>query len=1019
MLYRPIAFAVVCVTLALASRGLADDTAEFRRTIGPLLARRCVGCHDPHEKKGGLDLSTREGALAGGESGPAVVPGKAEGSRVWQRIAAGEMPPEKPLPEAERKLLKQWLISGALWQGGALDPLAYSSDTRAGYDWWALQPLAVVNATPAEPPRSPWQRNRIDGFVEARLRQAGLAPSGEADRATLLRRLSFDLTGLPPTESELRAFLDDRSPDAYEKQVDRLLASPGYGERWARHWLDVARFGESQGFERDKLRSNSWRYRDWVIQALNRDLPYDEFARLQIAGDALFPGDPAALIATGFLVAGPWDEVGKNQQSAAMKAVVRQDELEDIVSTVGQTFLGLTVNCARCHDHKFDPIRQVEYYRMTAAFAGVQHGEPSLPPATTPASSTATAPAATPAGTPTPSATLIERIRLRQRAIDQRLAAMLEPHRQALLAARPANKTERTPPQPYAAWDFKKGLNDQVGTLHLVAKDGPTVRGGMLMLEGKGYVASPPLSQDLREKTLEAWVQMPQLDQRGGGVIGVQSLDGATFDGIVFGEREPRRWVPGSDHFRRTQDVGGPEETVSSDFVHIAIAYHADGTIATYRNGLPYGRSYRAAGLASFAKERAQVTLGVRHTPAVASRLLKGAVQKARLYDRALSADEVAASFGITSDHVLETDLLARLSQREKSERDALRFELDQLRIAEGQANESKVYAVLSTKPEATHLLHRGNPGDRRQEVTAGGIASLKGPTAEFTLDASATDAERRRALSGWITSTDNPLFARVIVNRLWHHHFGVGIVDSPNDFGFNGGRPSHPELLDWLASELVRNGYRLKTLHRLMVTSATYRQASRFRAEAARVDGGNRWLWRKTPQRLEAETLRDALLQFAGKLDRSLYGPGFREFTTFVRNSQFYVMQDGSGPTFERRTIYRTWVRSARSPLLDAFDCPDPSTKTPQRAVTTTPLQALSLMNNAFVLRMADACAADIITEAGANPRAQVQALFERILGRSPDAAEAEASTSLAQTHGLAAVCRALFNSNELLFVE
>jgi hypothetical protein len=505
----------------------------------------------------------------------------------------------------------------------------------------------------------------------------------------------------------------------------------------------------------------------------------------------------------------------------------------------------------------------------------------------------------------------------------------------------------------------------------------------------------------------------------------VQSLDGGKFDTITYGERQPRRWIAGSNAFRRTHDLEGPEEPKSERFVQMAVAYYHDGTIAVYRDGRPYGKSYQIERPAIFESGDAQVILGLRHLPADTQKLFHGAVDKARLYDRALSADEIAALAGIDPDHIDEKVLAAMLTPEERNRREDLRFELDQVRQAIARIDDAKVYAVAAKKPEAAFVLARGNPNTPGAPALPGGIPSLQGTiAAEFGLAADSSDAERRQKLAEWITDRHNPLFARVIVNRLWLYHFGVGLVDTPNDFGFNGGRPSHPELLDYLARELIDHGWSLKHVQRLIVTSATYRQGSKQRAEAAKVDAGNRLLWRKSPMRLEAETLRDALLEFSGKLDRTSHGPGFYEFTTFVRNSQFYEMRDPVGATFERRTIYRTWVRSARSQMLDVFDCPDPSTKAPLRAVTTTPLQALTLLNDSFVLRSADELAARAQAEAatkdaGGDSDASLRQVYRRVFNREPDSAELAAGRTFVERFGLPAFCRVLFNSNELIYVD
>ena len=667
-----------------------------------------------------------------------------------------------------------------LWKTLLL-PLASGSilageEGRAGSDWWSLQPVRKPACPRVED--GALAVNPIDGFILEALRAKGLSPSEAASPRTLVRRVSYDLRGLRPSQHEDGAFEGEVPLNAYERAVDRYLASPHYGQRWARHWLDIARFGESQGFERDKLRTNSWRYRDWVVEALNADMPYDVFVRLQLAGDVLLPGGDDGIIATGFLVAGAYDEVGQSQQSAAMKATVRQEEIEDYVSTVGQAFLGLTVHCARCHNHKFDPITQREYFQLAAALVGVGHGEREL-----------------------------------SQARSARALAPLEAHLRHLKAG-------------------AVGVDQQAEIAHL--------------------------------------------------------------------QSQRQRW----------------------------------------------------------------------------------------------------------------------------------------------QSN--LVYAVKPTKPDVVRVLHRGNPSEPRGVVAPGGVAAVQGVKASFGLDEKAPESARRIKLAEWITHDDNPLFARVIVNRLWHYHFGQGLVDNPSDLGFHGGQPSHPALLEWLAGEISKRGWSLKAMHRLMVTSATYRQASLWRREAAKVDTGNQLLWRKSPARLEAEALRDAMLQVAGKLNTDMGGPGYYDFTTFINNTQFYSTIDAVGHSFNRRSLYRTWVRSGRNGFLDAFDCPDPSATAPKRAVTTTPLQSLALMNNAFALRMAGHFAERVRALAGterpaqvcqafllafdqnspAPPKqksavAQVCQAFLLAFDRDPDQVEVEESVKLIESHGLPALCRVLFNSNEFLYVD
>ena len=1000
---------VVAFHVAVAA---AEPAVTFDREIAPLLVRRCLDCHNATERKGQLDLSRTESATKGGETGAVLVPGKAADSLLWQRVRDGEMPPKKPLPKEEVELLRRWIDGGAKWGTSPIDPFAFTTGARAGYDWWSLQPVRRPAVPDLKSQISDFKsevRNPIDHFVWKKLADEGLSPSPPAENRTLIRRLSLDLLGLPPTPQDITAFEKDDSPQAYAKLVDRLLESPHFGERWARHWLDIIRFGESQGFERDKLRTNSWRFRNWVVSAFNRDLPYDEFVRLQLAGDVLRPDDPEAVIATGFLVAGAYDDVGQSQQSAAMRAVVRQDEMEDYVSTVGETFLGLTVHCARCHDHKFDPIPARDYYRLSAVLAGVRHGERDIP-----------------AGDDNWRASqqkIVTDLNRELNTVTARLAEIEAEARQTILAERRTRFDKKVPPpQPLARWEFNEDLKDSLGGLHVTA-NGTKLKDGALLVNGRlAFAETVPLKKPIKEKTLEVWVKLDHLNQTGGGAITIQTLDGAVFDSIVFAEREPNRWMAGSNGFTRTQSFQAPDETeADKQIVQIAIVYDADGTITCYRNGQLYGQPYKSNGPVTFEAEKSQLVFGLRHSPVGGGKMLAAGIDRAALYDRALTAAEVAASAGVFTDLIAERELLARLPESAKTERAQRKFESEHLRKQLTRASENRVYAVAPKIPESTHLLLRGNPATPADEVLGGGITAIsRQPSAnsrnetalEFTLPKGTSDAERRKALATWITDRRNPLLARVIVNRLWHYHFGVGIVDSPSDFGFNGGRPSHPELLDWLAAELMDHGWSLKHIHRLIVNSATYRQSSRPRVDAANKDAGNRLLWRKSPQRLDAETLRDAVLSVAGELNPTVGGPGYHDFTTFTFNSQFYDIVDPVGSSFHRRSLYRTWVRSGRNPFLEVLDCPDPSTKTPRRAVTTTPLQALSLLNNSFMLRMSERLA-------NKSTDHDVAQLVEQVLGRKPSAVEAAEFRRFAEQHGIPMLVRVLFNSNEFLYVE
>ncbi len=760
--------------LSAEDRPLNDNVAAPTREpletqVAKLLARNCMECHNASDRKGGLDLSRRDRALAGGDSGSVLAPGQPEESALLNRATAGEMPPESrpKLTESEQKLLRTWIAAGARWAADPIDPFLYTSDRRAGYNWWSLQPIADVQ--PPEVHDGAWPRNPVDHFVLRGLEDAGLSPAPEADRSALIRRLYFDLVGLPPTPEEVEAFVNDSDPRAYERLVDRLLDSPHFGERWARHWLDIVRYGESQGFERNKFRENAWKYRDFVVEAFNSDMPYDQFIRWQIAGDVLEPDDPLAVIASGFLALGPYDLTAYNNGTADMRAFAREEELEGLVATVGQTFLGLTINCARCHDHKFDPITQKEFYRFSAALGGIFQG-------------------------------------------------------------------------------------------------------------------------DERESLSNAGRQLAQ-------------------------ER-----------------------------------------IAALRRQLD------------------------------------------ELAQHEKSAPELA-----------KHDLKAKASRLENA-----------MRLLSG----GPVHTTRPQQPGAWRILARGDyrqPGD---VVSPGGIAAVSNVSPEWGLAEDASEDERRKALAGWLADAKNPLTPRVIVNRLWGHHFGQPLVRTPSDFGFQGGTASHPELLDWLAGQLIHPddgpAWRLKPVHRLIVNSAAYRQSNRSDKRAMEIDAENRLLWRRTPQRLEAEIFRDAVLAVSGEIDLRVGGPGFRDFkVSSAGNNETYTVFEAVGSEFNRRSLYRTWVRTGTSPLLDALDCPDPSVATPRRSVTSTPLQALSLLNSKFMEHYAQKFAERVERETPSDSAAQARRAFTLAFSRGATQDEAEFGERLIGQIGLTQFCLVLLNANEFSYVD
>ena len=876
-----------------------------------------------------------------------------------------------------------------------------ASSAYGGDVWWSLKPLSRPSI-PA-PKDAGWAQNAIDVFILEKLEAAGLQPAPPADPATLIRRLSLDLLGLPPTLEEVDEFLADASPAAYERLVDRLLASPRYGERWARHWLDVARFSESHGFEFDKPRDHAWPYRDSVIRSFNEDKPYTVFITEQIAGDVLEPETRDGIAATGFLVAGPWDEAGfKISKSEVMKARAREEELEDTISAVSQTFLAMTVNCARCHDHKFDPIPQRDYYRVRAVFGAVRHGERSLLP---------------------PDEMRVQEEDSRRRAaaisaLEGKLAAIEKAPR-----ARIAEKRGRPAaplPLPIARWSFDAGADDEIGAIRGSLEGGAAVSGGRLRLAGGGaFLRSEPLARPLKAKTLEAWVALARLDQKGGGVISVETPDGRVFDAVVFGERKDRSWLAGSDNYTRTRDLDGPTESARpSELVHVAIAYSPDGRIAVYRNGKLYGAEYAPQDRPpAFPAGGARVLLGLRHTGA-ASGFFEGEIEEARLYDRALSAAEVEASFRGGHGGISEEEIARAMSDTEGTERAKLKKTLARERQLLREAERlPMVYAGAPEKPEASFVLIRGDVEKRGEEVSPGGLSAVAAPPGDFALPAGASEGLGRLRFAEWVASPENPLTARVMANRIWHYHFGRGIAAATSDFGRNGEPPSHPQLLDWLAREFIDGGWSVKRIQRLIVLSSTYRQSSRGDARAAAIDAENRLLGRFGARRLEAEAIRDSLLAASGELNLKMYGPGFRPFTVEIFNSYLYTPTDPEGAEYNRRTIYRHVVHSARDPVLDALDCPDPSTKTPQRAITTTPLQSLALMNDSFVERQGRRLAERVVREYADSPADRIDRAYRLALARAPSQDEARRAADLCRDHGLESLAWALFNSSEFLY--
>lgn len=807
----------------------------FQEKVAPILTQNCVGCHGARVQRGGLDLRSLDAVLKGGGRGPAISPGNAEKSLLYRLVTHQEEPAmpvgADKLGAADIAVIAQWInqmkpaVAAAHADSAPVRQPGYAVTDKDRQFWSFVKP--VRPATPAVKNRA-WVRNDIDAFVLAKLEANGMRPAGQAGPRELLRRVYFDLTGLPPSPEEVDAFLRDPSDKAYQQVVEKLLASPHYGERWGRHWLDLARYADSGGYEFDYDRPHAWRYRDYVIRAFNDDKPYDQFIREQLANDQLQPEQTEALIATGFCRAGPTVDNAVNEET-------RSDELDDMVATTSSVFLGLTVGCARCHDHKYDPIPQRDYYRMQAVFFPFEKTE-----------------------RPLVAAAEVETYKARNKEIDK----LVKPYR------------------------------DKIAQIEKRVRD------------------------HLMNEKIEFHVRLAE-------------------NSSGFGDKT-------REQFR--------EETAKR-----------------------------------FAKE---VNL------------------QAEDIDPLLTPEEIAA-------------------------RKEVQREIDALNKTRPKLLPSVMGVTDKAEPGQAHIYKRGDHRNKGEAVGPG-YPVLFSNGADLSL------TNRRKQLADWIASPDNPLTARVVVNRIWQYHFGKGLVRTPSDFGATGDRPTHPELLDFLATEFVKQGWSWKAMHRLILLSNTYRQSSALNEQFAAKDAENKLLWRMNPQRLTAESIRDSILLVSGKLNREMYGPGI-----YPRIDPD-IINTGSRPRWpldakddqatNRRSIYIFIKRSVLLPMIEVFDCPATTVSGPVRAVSTVSPQALALMNNQFVLEQAGFFAERISAEAGSNQQARITRAFQIALGRNPsnkelvwsqDFLKAQADGYAARKHeqpeaaALRDFCHAIINLNEFLYVD
>ncbi len=904
-------------TSLTVSEVAAAEPLDFVRDIRPIFENHCYACHSGDERASGLRLDVKSAALKGGDNhGPDIIPGKPDESPLVEFITSDDpqhrMPPDDAMPEDEIAMLVRWVAEGAAWPEGV--DLVTLKDTR---DHWSFKPLRFAGGSAT-----------IDAFVTEKHHELNLEMSPPAVRSQWLRRVTMDLTGLPPSPQQVVAFNEDTRVDAYDRVVDRLLSSPRYGERWAQHWLDLVRYADTHGFEVNTERPNAWPYRDYVIRSFNNDTPYDQFIQEQLLGDRL-----GADAATGFLVTASVllpGQIGKDEPSLRL---ARQDALDEVVNNISLSFLGLSVGCARCHDHKFDPISANDYYAMQAIVAGVQYAEREL---RTPESMAAKQ--------------RLERQRNRIAEIDDELS------RFAPLAFSGAERPMVNARQNVDRWN-------------------------------------PVTTQRIRFSILQTNNLEPCVDElevfsvAGTNVaLAAHAAVVTTSGDTTVADRHERRFINDGQY-------GNARSWMSSEVGRgwVTIEFAQPETI----DRVVWGRDRNGQYTDRLATEyRIEVANDSGNWSVVADSTDRqtydsAAVEPAEFTTQGLDATAAEAANQLVQE---KRGLLASNQQL-------------------GQPQQ--VFAGTFRNPDSIHLLLRGDP-EKPGEAVAPAIPSAFG---DASLSVDASEWERRKLLADWLVRPDHPLTARVMVNRIWQGHFGTGLVASPSDFGNNGMPPSHPELLDWLAKEFIRSGWSIKQMHRKIVLSKTYRQSSAVRPEFAAIDADVRYLWRYPSRRLEAESIRDSILAVSGNLNLQMEGRGFDLFNQRGGLSGFKPVEtfqaDGS-----RRMIYAHKVRREPESVFGAFDCPDAGQSTAVRLESTTPIQALNLFNSRFVIDQSSALARRVGRECGDDHVAQVTQAFRYALQRTPSAAELAEVVPLVRQHGLVPLCRALFNTNEFLFV-
>ena len=917
------------VAAPLLSAQEPNTEAFFEQKIRPVLSQHCYSCHsaDAEQNKklqARLYVDSAEGLLAGGETGPAIVKGKSAESLLIKALAYDglEMPPVGRLPAEVVADFRRWIDAGAIdpRQGTAPGKPKRVIDVAAGKNFWSFQRLHPVEPPTIASAPAGTAATPIDRFLAAKHQEHGLKPAPSAGKETLIRRAYFDLIGLPPTTEQVDAFLADSSPQAFEKVIDGLLQTSAYGERWARHWLDVARFAESGGYEFDGFRPGAYHYRDWVIKALNADMPYDEFVRMQLVGDVLKPGYEG-VAAVGFLVAGPYP----GQITAKTVERIRYDQLDDMMMTIGGSMLGLTLGCVRCHDHKYDPLPQADYYALAANLARASHGNVTIDP--------------DPAATERMIAAHAQELENR-RAAQRNFAA-------TQLAERLGKWQRDVLPQLNLEprWQLLdiRSVSSEDTQLN-------TADGGIVLVDGarrkdsdKYVVTARTDQRKITGVRLDA-LTAASLPRKGPGLGGdgsfalgdfkitAKPLDPASKDPPVtlklkpimaaFEEQNQPLKLAVDDNpgtaWRANQD-GGKDN---------AALFEIEGGLAGFDGGteLTCELKFAGPGLGRF-------RLAITVEPGVPTWAGEVAAQ---------DLGELKALLAQYKNNIPESRRTEAAHWFASYDADArgLRQAIEQQARTKPRPALTDVYTTVAGGQDV-FLLRRGEVDNKISKAEPGFIQVLSSApvTKEATTEKPASPAQPRESLARWMTDLDQgagPLLARVIVNRLWQHHLGEGLVSTPNDFGAQGTPPTHPELLEWLASELVRGGWKLKPLHKQIMMSAAYQQSNQTTPENLQRDPENRYRWHHRPRRLEAEAIRDALLAVGGNLDATMYGPS--------------VMDNGT-----RRSVYLRVKRSELIPFMTMFDVPEPTQSVGGRISTTVPTQALTLMNSPFVRQQAE----------------------------------------------------------------